>query len=383
MNVKAETLFYQDNKLFDFTAKVTSCAKTEKGFAITLDRTAFFPEAGGQYGDVGTIDDVRIFDTQEEDDVIHYAESPIEVGKIVECKVEPLQRLKKMRDHTGEHILSSVVHRKFGYDNVGFHLAPHSMDVDFNGEFTKEELKEIELEVNSIIRENVEVKCYFPDKETLANIEYRSKLELEAPRIVEITGYDYCACCAPHASTTGEVGYLTIVDSCRNRGNTRLTVLCGEDACEYAAKAYLSSLSAAQLLSATPLNIGEAVAKQVEKNEELRNEIQRLKYALVEMQANELRPTDDFLVIFTEAFALKDMVNKGLTLAKKGVCAFSKDGNERSYMIASETTDVRDMVKALNLAFDGKGGGRPNAAQGKLNGAEEDIRAFIENYARS
>ena len=378
---ETRTLYYEDNKLFDFTALVLSCVRKEKGYAVVLDKTAFFPEGGGQSGDDGLIGGIKVFDTQEKEGVIyHYAEAPVEEGKTVDCSVNSYLRLKKMAAHSGEHILSSVVHRRFGYDNVGFHLGEKSMDVDFNGEFTREQLKEIELEVNDIIRKNVPIKCYFPSEEELKKIEYRSKLELVSPRIVEIEGYDYCACCAPHASYTGEVGYLIITDCYRNRNNTRLTVMAGEDACRYVVDMYLSAYRAATVLSAKPTNIGEAVVKQAEANSALRSELQSLKIKLAKLQADALKETDGYLVIFTDPSSVKDLVNKGLTLAKKGVCAFSGENGEYSYMIASESPDVRPLAKALNEAFEGKGGGKSNACQGRLKGDESAIKSFIERY---
>ena len=378
---KTRTLYYEDNKLFDFTATVLACDKEENGYSVVLDKTAFFPEAGGQSGDVGYINGVKVFDTQIKDGVIyHYAEEAFQEGQTVSCRVDEYLRMKKMASHSGEHILSSVVCRRFGYDNVGFHLGEKGMDVDFNGDFTKEQLKEIELEVNDIIRKNVPIKCYYPTKEELANIKYRSKLELDEPRIVEIVGYDYCACCAPHVSFTGEVGYLIITDSCRNRNNTRLTVLAGEDACRYVAEMYLSAYRAATVLSAKPTNIGEAVSKQAETNAALRAEIQSLKIKLSSLQAEFLTATDGFLVVFADPSSIKGLVNKGLTLAKKGVVAFAGENGEYSYMIASETLDVRPLAKALNDKFFGKGGGRANACQGKIKGEENEIKVFIESY---
>jgi len=384
MKFDTRLLYYEDSKIFDFEAVVLDCSETKDGFSVVLDKTAFFPEAGGQYGDEGFLGDVEVYDTQiTEKGIEHFTRAPLTVGEKVRGRVNSELRLKRMRDHTGEHILSSVVHRKFGYDNVGFHMSAHSMDVDFNGDFTKEELKQVEAEANEIIRKNVKVKCYYPSAEELATMEYRSKLELESPRIVEIEGYDLCACCAPHAYSTGEVGYLIITESKKNRSNTRLTLMCGADAVEYAKDLYLSAYKAGVILSAKPTGVGDAVEKLAATNEELRKELQSLKRELTAMQLDSLKETDGYLVAFTDPSSQKDLLNKGLTLSKSGACVFAGANGSYSYMIASETQDVRGLAQALNKAFDGKGGGRPNACQGRVNGKEEEIKAFIKNYAES
>lgn len=384
MAYQTQRLYYENNKLFSFEATVLDCIPLEKGFGVILDRTAFFPEGGGQGGDTGFLNGIPVKDTVEtEQGVLHTTDAAISAGEAVRGEVNAALRLKRMGAHTGEHILSSVVHRRFGYANVGFHLGEKAMDVDFNGEFTKAQLKEIELEVNAIIRENVPVRCYYPSAEELKNIPYRSKLELESPRIVEIVGYDYCACCAPHASSTGEVGYLVILGAERNRQNVRLTVLAGEDACAYAAEVYASAQSAGALLSCKPYEVGEAVAKQMDNIEKLRKELLETRFALTKTQIESLPTTDGFIVAFTAAFALKDVLNAALEKAGRGACVFAQTEGGYTYMIASQTEDVRPLAALLNERFQGKGGGKPQSVQGRLQGEESAIRALVENYART
>ena len=236
-------LYDIDSHLSEFSATVLSC---ENAVAV-LDKTAFFPEGGGQTSDTGYIDGVKVNDVQIKDGVIyHYLESDIEVGKTVECKLLWDERFRKMQNHSGEHIISGIVHSLYGFDNVGFHLSKAEMTMDFDGVLTREDLLKIEKLANAAVWQNVKFNCYYP--ESLENLEYRSKLDLtEDVRIVEIEGYDRCACCAPHVNTSAEIGVIKILDFCKLRGGVRLFVKCGSDAlddynCRYQNDLKISSL---------------------------------------------------------------------------------------------------------------------------------------------
>ena len=138
-----------------------------------------------------------------------------------------------MQNHSGEHIISGLVHRHFGYDNIGFHMGSEAITMDFNGELTKENLREIEKEANEAVVKNLPILSYFLEKEELKNLEYRSKIEIEGQvRIVEIPGYDKCACCAPHVKRTGEIGVIKLLSGQRYKGGTRVSMLCGFRALE-------------------------------------------------------------------------------------------------------------------------------------------------------
>ena len=203
-----EKLFYEDSHRTEFTAKVISCEEAKDGFCVVLDQTAFFPEGGGQYADTGILGNTEVTDVHEKNDVIfHSVTAPLEVGSIVSGKINWKERFEKMQQHTGEHIVSGIVHERFGYNNVGFHLGADYCTMDFDGPISKAQLKEIETEANEAVYRNLEVEVLYPSKEELKDMDYRSKIEIEGQvRIVKIPGYDVCACCAPHVKTTGEIG---------------------------------------------------------------------------------------------------------------------------------------------------------------------------------
>lgn len=380
MDISKNELFYQDNKLFEFDALITDCIPLDNGYGIYFERTGFFPEAGGQKADKGTIDGKTVFDVQVTDKgIMHLIDNPIEVGGRVHCVLDKEERLRKERNHTGEHIVSSVVNRLFGYSNVGFHMGEYGMDVDFDGPFTKDDLTIIEREANLIVMENVAIKTYFPDEDELKKIEYRSKLELSSPRIVEIEGYDYCACCAPHVSFTGEVGLIKIVDCYKNRGNSRLTLLCQKEALEYVQSVCRDADESGALLSVKPYSVSSAVAKQLAHNIEIEHQNGEYRRMITRSIVDSLSATDGRLVVFCPSFASKDVLNSALVLQCKTACVFSETDIGYSYKIASKTEDVRELAKKLNSRFNGKGGGRADSVQGQLIADKIQIENFFAN----
>ena len=191
-----EKLYYADSHLSVFTAQVLACEQTKKGFAVTLDRTAFFPEGGGQSADTGTLGSARVLDAQERGgEVVHFCDAPLPVGEDVEGRLDFEQRLRRMQNHSGEHIVSGLVHGRFGFDNVGFHMGADCMTIDFSGELSPDELMEIEIKANETVRADLPIRAWVPGEAELAALDYRSKKELSGQvRIVEIPGIDRCAC---------------------------------------------------------------------------------------------------------------------------------------------------------------------------------------------
>ena len=226
-----EKLFYEDSHLSEFEAEVLSCLPSEsvrRKYEVELDRTAFFPEGGGQYADTGSLavipcvtgeeegreTIVRILDVQEmEGRILHLADGPLAEGCRVKGCIDWDERFMKMQQHTGEHIVSGIIHARFGYNNVGFHLGSEDCTMDFNGGITEGELGEIELAANRAVWANLPVVTLYPSRDELEKMEYRSKIEIEGQvRIIEIPGYDKCACCAPHVDRTGEIGMIKLTN---------------------------------------------------------------------------------------------------------------------------------------------------------------------------
>ena len=402
-----EKLFYQDSHLAQFEAVVTNCQRkaapdfpaeeTHALYEVELSRTAFFPEGGGQYADTGTLGTARVLDVREEDGrIIHVTDAPLEVGSRVKGNIDWDERFMKMQQHTGEHIVSGLVHRRFGYNNVGFHLGSEDCTMDFNGEITREELVQLELEANRAVWKNLEVETVYPGEEELARMEYRSKIEIQGQvRIIVIPGYDSCACCAPHVVRTGEIGLIKLTNVQRYKGGVRVTMLCGVRAlADYRVKQEQARAVSA-LLCAKENETAAAV-------EHLRRERDALKYELVEKEkklvacrAELIPPGPDPVCVFPEDIEGESVRLLMNLVLDSGHCLCAvfhpvtadsavkgdKEDKTYRYVIGSREQDMRALAKEFHTFFGGRGGGRPEMAQGTVNGKEEDIRTWIMEKA--
>lgn len=374
-----DKLFYQDGYQQEFTARVISCEEMKKGYAIVLDQTAFFPEGGGQYGDLGFLDSVRVIDTQEKGDLVyHYTKEALEPGKEVTGRLDWQVRFDRMQQHSGEHIISGIVHRRFGYDNVGFHLADDYCTMDFNGPITTEALKEIEEEANRIVFANLNINILYPSKEELKNLEYRSKIEIEGQvRIVEIPGVDICACCAPHTATTGEIGLIKLVRMDNYKGGERIYMLSGVRAL----KDYQIKEGSVKFISASLCVKEDEVAGAVEKLKEeqgaLKNEIAALKQKLLAYRVEGISVDNPVSLVFDPELTGNEPREFMNLLLDKGaeICGIFAGDDERGYryVIGSRKEDVRPYGEKLK-SLGGRGGGKPEMIQGSIQAA----RAVLE-----
>ena len=378
-----EKLFYQDSHMKEFQATVVSCEPQKDHYLIVLDQTAFFPEGGGQYADTGKLGDVEITDVHEKDGVIyHTANMPLEVGSTVTGRLHWEERFEKMQQHTGEHIVSGLVHERFGYQNVGFHLGSDYCTMDFNGPITKEQLKEIEREANEAVYQNLDIQVLYPSKEELSDMEYRSKIEIEGQvRIVVVPGYDVCACCAPHVKKTGEIGMIKLVNMMNYKGGERITMLCGRRAlCDYEKKDE-STKAISALLCAREYEVAEAVERLKEEQTSLKGKCASLQQKMLSFQANEIQVEEEITAVFDpslEGNLPREMMNLLLDRGAK-VCAVFAGTDEKGYryVIGSRSEDVRPLSKELNAAFEGRGGGKPEMVQGSMKGTEAAIRGML------
>ena len=376
-----ERLYYFDGHLSRFEARVLSCVAEKDGYAVKLDRTAFFPGGGGQEADEGVIAGQKLLALREEgEDIVHVVEKPLEPGAAVTGELDWPLRFRRMQGHSGEHILSGTVHRLFGYDNVGFHMGAADMTIDFSGELDRDDLRRVELEANRAVWRNVPIRTLLPGPDELAHMEYRSKKELTGQvRIVEIEGVDRCACCAPHAASTGEVGCIKVIDSMRHRGGTRLTLICGEQALLDYQLLHENNARVSAALSAKRQETGAAIERYAAEQEERKAEVTRLKRELLRLKSAELRPTEGCICIFEEdmdLITLRELVNAGSELAGALCAGFAGRDGDYKYIIGSRTKPLRAMAREINAAINGRGGGSDEMIQGTARAS----RAEIERY---
>ena len=384
-----EKLYYIDSHMKSFTARVISCEQAGERFEIILDRTAFFPEGGGQAGDTGCIGDIRVLDTREKNGkVVHYVNQAAEPGREYDCMIDWEQRFRRMQNHSGEHIVSGIVHERWGYNNVGFHMGSEFVTIDFDGDLSADELREVEREANRRVAANLKIITSFPDAETLKTLQYRSKLELtENVRIVEIEGTDKCACCAPHVYSTAEVGIVKILASERRRRGgegVRVTMLCGLDAYENLSRTHDNNAAISVLLSAKREETAAAVERILSEQEKLRARIIGLSAALAKSKADAIEETDGNVCVFDDLLdeaALREIVNAAVEKCGGIACVFSgSDENGYRYIIGSRSIDLRARTKEINTGIGGRGGGRPEMIQGSCSASAKKIAEFVKNF---
>lgn len=376
-------LFYEDVFQAEFTATVLSCEPDKDGYKAVLDRTAFFPEGGGQYGDRGYLNDVRVLDTREQaGKIYHFLERPVPVGSAVKGKLDWDKRFDKMQQHTGEHIVSGIVHEKFGYDNVGFHLADEYCTMDFNGMLSHEQLLEIEEEANRVVFQNLPVEVLYPDKGELASLSYRSKIEVEGQlRLVKIAEVDCCACCAPHVAYTGQIGLIKLVSMTNYKGGERICMLAGARALRDYQKKQQLVKRVGMLLCEKEEGIAGAVERLKEGQSSLKEQIGMLRRERLCRRAEEIAVSGKRVCVFEEGLPAEELRELANLLMDRGaeVCGVF-EGNEKEgyrYVISSRTEDVRVMNQMLREKFGARGGGRPEMVQGSLRGTENEIKALF------
>ncbi len=383
--MKTELLYYSDSHLFEFDATVLSCEKEKNYYKVVLDRTAFFPEGGGQKADVGYIGNSSVFDVQiENETVYHYCKNELKNGEFCKCKLNEELRFQRMQNHSGEHIVSGIVHSSFGYNNVGFHMDENSVTIDFDGELTREELDFTELQANKVIYKNIPFKCWFPDENELSSLDYRSKLNLkENVRLVKIGDVDLCACCAPHVSTSGEIGIIKLLDFSRHRGGVRITMKAGEWALYDYKNKYENVREISNLFSAKQEDAFSAVQKYCDDNEKLHCDFIEFKNNVVKNDLKSLVINNGVSLKISSCYdneMLREYVNSAYESGALISAAFSGDDeNGYSYIVLSRAVDMKEFSQKMNGVLCGRGGGRDGMIQGKVSATAKQITEFFSN----
>ena len=376
-------LYYNDAYINNFDATVLSCEEVKNGYAIILDKTAFFPEGGGQKSDEGFINDIAVNDVQEVDgNIYHYTSKNIEVGSKVSCSINWEKRFLRMQNHSGEHIVSGIVHSMFGYDNAGFHMEEGSVTVDFNGELTREQLDLVENKANEAVYANYKINCFFPSVNELDGYDYRSKLDLtENVRLVEIENTDLCACCAPHVRSTGEIGVIKILDFMRHRGGVRIVMKSGFDAlCDYREK-YRNVYEISNLLSAKQENVADYVKRLLDETDSVKRDFYQFRMSVAQRDKEKLKYHSNISYFITDGYdadMMREIANYGAQKSELSIVFSGNDKSGYSYIACSLDYDMKMVAKQINSNLNGRGGGRDTMIQGKVNSLKDTIVNFIE-----
>ena len=376
-----EKLYYKDAYIREFDAQIVEVSSVGNTYRIRLDKTAFFPEEGGQSADGGRIGTARVLDVREEGGEVYHITDTVPEGESVHCVLDFERRFEKMQCHTAEHILCGIINKLHGFSNVGFHLGDDVVTFDVDGELTPEMIEEIEALANRAVFENRPVTSYFPTHAELLSLEYRAKLEMtENVRIVDVEGIDVCACCAPHVSHTGEVGIIKIIDYMRHRGGMRFFMVAGHRAlADYTARHSITRAVGA--MTSTPsLDTEAAVRRLIEEKDALALEISRMAVAHARELAERIERTDGNAVCFLRdatSDAMREFANTALSSVGGILVVLTGEEGSYRYVIASNKENLRLIAKDVNTALSGKGGGRPEMISGTFAASLEDIKAYF------
>lgn len=370
-------LYYEDSGLLDFEARVAACRQVKGGFAVTLDQTAFYPEGGGQPWDLGTLNDTNVLQvTEDGEEVIHLCSKELPVGATVAGHVDGVRRLDLMQQHTGEHILSGLICSRYGVSNVGFHVGAQVMEIDFSGPVPAEDLYELELAANSAIWQDLPVLCTYP--EDLQQLQYRSKKALEGPvRIVEIPGFDRCACCGVHVKRTGQVGVIKILSMVKFHQGVRLELVCGKRAFDYLAAVSEQNKQISGLLSAKPLETAQAAKRLCDQLAAEKFRAAGLEKKLFDTVVKSY-VNQTVVLHFEEGLApaaVRELADRMGKVCRTAIVCSGTD--ETGYSICIIGENAKELGAAAAAALNGRGGGKPEAFQGSLKTTRSQIEAHF------
>lgn len=377
----ARKLYYEDVYQREFQGVVTECRERRKGFEVALDQTAFYPEGGGQPYDVGTLGEVQVLEVHERDgEVWHYTDGPLEVGRKVSGKICWERRFDLMQQHSGEHIVSGLIHERYGWDNVGFHMGADRVTIDFNGEISETGLARIEEEANEYLWKNLPVQVSYPTAEELGVMDYRSKKELSGwVRLVEFPGADLCACCGLHVTHAGEIGMVKLLSVERFRQGVRVEMISGKRVLDYLRMVDGQNHRISVQMSAKAGETAAAVERLSEENFRLKGRVMAMEGQIFQQEAQRHQGAGDVL-LFQEDLDGDSLRRLAVAVMEtcQGRCAvYSRDsqGNFK-YAIGQQDGDLRDLVKEMNQVLCGRGGGKPFFVQGSVRATREEIEEF-------
>ncbi len=382
--METEKLYYDDPFLRTFTAKVLTCVPSTTGYLVTLDRTAFYPEGGGQPADHGTLDGAAVTDVHEKDGtIVHTVERPVEIGATVTAAIDWTRRFDHMQQHSGEHILSGILCRDYHCDNVGFHMGADTVTIDYDAPLTWAQVLAAEEEANRVIWADRPVEITYPSPADLDALDYRSKKALTGKvRIVTFPSADCCACCGTHVLRAGQVGIVKVLSCQKFRSGVRMEILCGQRAYRYLAAAYEQAHAIGQRLSVKPLDAAAAVGRLTEELAAAKQRAAQLEEQVFSNIAAEMAGRGD--VVLFQPPLRSDSARKladAVARACGGLAAvFAGDGAAWTYaLVRADGVDIAPLVRSLNSALHGRGGGRGGFAQGSVQASKADIRAFFHD----
>lgn len=383
--MQTRKLYYEDSHLREFSAQVLSCAQTDRGFEVVLSATAFYPEGGGQACDLGTLGSANVLDVRERgEEIIHLCDRALEPESEVRGVIDWARRFDLMQQHSGEHMVSGVIHRRYGWHNVGFHMGSDMITIDFDGIVPAEDLPAIEAEVNAGIWADLPVRCWYPSPEVLPTVGYRTKKALPWPvRIVEVPGFDKCACCGTHVKRTGEIGLVKLFTSIGCRGGSRMEMACGQRAMHLLNRAFDQNRQVSQAFSAKIMETGAAARRMNETLEQEKfryGQLQKKWFGFIahgcENRGNVLHFEENL-----DPVQIRELADAIAEVCAGRAAVFSgSDENGYGFAMVTREGDLRSFGKAMTAALNGRGGGKPIFQQGRVQADRTAIEDFFREH---
>ena len=378
-----EQLYYADPYIKEFNAVVLSVSGIQDGkYAVVLDRTAFYPEGGGQPGDRGQIDDVQVIDTQLiNDEIVHITRATLKTGASVNCRIDWDRRFDLMQQHTGEHIISGIICSSLNCDNIGFHLGEESVTIDYNKYADVSKIKEIEELANRYIAEDHKAVIFTPDNEELNKITYRSKKALDSNvRIVSFPGADTCACCGTHLSSSAQVLMIKVISHKRFHEGIRLEILCGNRAVRHMLECWDQNSEIAKSLSVPPGKTFEAVERLLDQCDDLKLQINRYEEEVYSLISDRFINEGNIYIIRDEmdTVSLRRLCDSIYSKCSGFCIVFSGKESVYRYALMAKEDCFDSLLKSINVNLNGRGGGRDGLAQGSVNADKDSIEQFMK-----
>ena len=371
-------LYYREPERREFDATVIACDASRAGHEVRLDRTAFYPTSGGQPHDTGRLGGADVGDVfeRENGEIVHVVDAPLTVGAVVHGEIDWTRRADHMQQHTGQHVLSAAFDRLSGVRTVSFHLGSESSTIDLAREVTPAEIARAEAEANRIVWENRPVRVRFVDEADAARLPLRKEpVRSGELRIIDVADFDLSACGGTHVQATGAIGIVAVAGWERFKGGSRVAFVCGGRALASHGRLRDVVTTATRLLSVAPGDLEVTVARLLSEERELKREVRRLGDELARHEAAAFRSSAETIngvrsvlrhVPGRDAAALKTIASA--VVSEPGVFAVLVGDGDPAPVVAARSADLPvtadAMIKALVAAFGGRGGGRPDLAQG-------------------
>jgi alanyl-tRNA synthetase len=391
-----DRLYYTDAYLIEFDAGVMDVTRRENGWAVALDRTAFYPSSGGQPFDTGTIGGAVVIDVLDAEDgrVLHVVDGELERGSRVSGRIDWERRFDHMQQHTGQHLLSAAFEREAVAKTVSFHLGASSATIDLDRELPAGQVAAVEAVANSVLWEDRLVSTRFVTAAEAATLPLRKDPARAGDlRIIEIADYDMSACGGTHVSRTGGIGMIAIAGTERFKGGLRVEFVCGGRALRAHRQLKESVSGGVRLLSVLPEELPAAIEKLQAANRSQQKAQQALQERLAVHEAAALAARGravGAVTVVAEAVSGWDAAGlKKLAAAiasNPGMIAILITTESPSQVVVARSQDVAidagDVLKTLIGRFGGKGGGKGAMAQGGgLAGPPEEMLTTARNAA--